>query len=182
MQIMDHAAYDARRKPHPPSEAEIRNQAWQALIGGARGCCFIPIPICFTSVKPAASTNGSLTPRRGVAAVSQQIAAFTPYLLTGKSTPLAGSDPQMPARMFILGDRALLLVANPYYREGSTRLRLPAGWRQQDGGGDHAGVARRGHRDAVAPALNALSERHAEGSPASYPKYPALPPFRQSLS
>ena len=39
----------------------------------------------------------------------------------------------MPARMFILGDRALLLVANPYYREG-TRLRLPAGWRQQDGG------------------------------------------------
>lgn len=23
----------------------------------------------------------------------------------------------MPARMFILGDRALLLVANPYYRE-----------------------------------------------------------------
>lgn len=37
MQIMDHAAYDARRKPHPPSEAEIRNQAWQALIGGAKG-------------------------------------------------------------------------------------------------------------------------------------------------
>ncbi|MEX0631930.1 hypothetical protein M8494_07140 [Serratia ureilytica] len=29
MQIMDHAAYDARRKPHPPSEAEIRNQARQ---------------------------------------------------------------------------------------------------------------------------------------------------------
>lgn len=73
---------------------------------------------------------------RGVAAVSQQIAAFTPYLLTGKSTPLAGSDPQMPARMFVLGDRALLLVANPYYREGSTRLRLPAGWRQQGAGAE----------------------------------------------
>ena len=40
MQIMDHAAYDARRKPHPPSEAEIRNQAWQALIGGAKGLLF----------------------------------------------------------------------------------------------------------------------------------------------
>lgn len=135
MQIMDHAAYDARRKPHPPSEAEIRNQAWQALIGGAKGLLFYSYTDLFYKRKTGRFDQREFDATwRGVAAVSQQIAAFTPYLLTGKSTPLAGSDPQMPARMFILGDRALLLVANPYYREGSTRLRLPAGWRQQDGG------------------------------------------------
>lgn len=135
MQIMDHAAYDARRKPHPPSEAEIRNQAWQALIGGAKGLLFYSYTDLFYKRKTGRFDQREFDATwRGVAAVSQQIAAFTPYLLTGKSTPLAGSDPQMPARMFILGDRALLLVANPYYREGSTRLRLPAGWRQQGEG------------------------------------------------
>ncbi len=135
MQIMDHAAYDARRKPHPPSEAEIRNQAWQALIGGAKGLLFYSYTDLFYKRKTGRFDQREFDATwRGVATVSQQIAAFTPYLLTGKSTPLAGSDPQMPARMFILGDRALLLVANPYYREGSTRLRLPAGWRQQGEG------------------------------------------------
>ncbi|AGE18681.1 TPA: carbohydrate-binding protein CenC [Serratia marcescens] len=139
MQIMDHAAYDARRKPHPPSEAEIRNQAWQALIGGAKGLLFYSYTDLFYKRKTGRFDQREFDATwRGVAAVSQQIAAFTPYLLTGKSTPLAGSDPQMPARMFILGDRALLLVANPYYREGSTRLRLPAGWRQQGAGAEIA--------------------------------------------
>lgn len=38
--------------------------------------------------------------------------------------------------MFILGDRALLLAANPYYREANTRLRLPAGWRPQEAGAE----------------------------------------------
>ncbi|MEX0631931.1 hypothetical protein M8494_07145 [Serratia ureilytica] len=91
-----------------------------------------------------------------MAAVSQQIAAFTPYLLTGKSTPLA-KQPSNAGADVCSGRSRLLLVANPYYREGSTRLRLPAGWRQQEGGGDPAGVARRGHRDAVAPTLKASS-------------------------
>nr|WP_237730906.1 carbohydrate binding domain-containing protein [Serratia marcescens] len=137
MQIMDHAAYDARRKPHPPSEAEIRNQAWQALIGGAKGLLFYSYTDLFYKRKTGRFDQREFDATwRGVAAVSQQIAAFTPYLLTGKSTPLAGSDPHMPARMFILGDRALLLVANPYYREGSTRLRLPAGWRRQGEGSE----------------------------------------------
>lgn len=83
MQIMDHAAYDARRKPHPPSEAEIRNQAWQALIGGAKGLLFYSYTDLFYKRKTGRFDQREFDATwRGVAAVSQQIAAFTPYLLT----------------------------------------------------------------------------------------------------
>lgn len=184
MQIMDHAAYDARRKPHPPSEAEIRNQAWQALIGGAKGLLFYSYTDLFYKRKTGRFDQREFDATwRGVAAVSQQIAAFTPYLLTGKSTPLAGSNPQMPARMFVLGDRALLLVANPYYREGSTRLRLPAGWRQQEGGRRSSWrcppwAPRRCGSNAESVEL-ALRGRFL---PRPTPKYPILPLARQPLS
>ena len=40
MQIMDHAAYAPGRKPRQPTEAEMRNQAWLGLIGGAKGILF----------------------------------------------------------------------------------------------------------------------------------------------
>lgn len=135
MQIMDHAAYEPNRRPHPPSEMEIRNQAWQALIGGAKGLLFYSYTDLFYKRK-----MGSFNPQEfddvwaGVANVAQQIAAFTPYLLAGDSIKLTPDGATVPARMFILGDRALLLAVNPYYRAATTQLQLPDGWVQSDGG------------------------------------------------
>ncbi|HEJ9094091.1 TPA: carbohydrate-binding protein CenC [Serratia odorifera] len=132
IQIMDHAAYDPRRRPHQPNEDEIRSQAWQALIGGANGLLFYSYTDLFYRRQ-----QGRLYPQaqadswRGVAAVALQIKSFTPYLLSGRRLTPIGSNPAIPARIFADQRRALLLVTNPFYRPVTLRLQLPAGWHHQ---------------------------------------------------
>ncbi|HEI8866027.1 TPA: carbohydrate-binding protein CenC [Serratia odorifera] len=132
IQIMDHAAYDPRRRPHQPNEDEIRSQAWQALIGGANGLLFYSYTDLFYRRQ-----GGRLYPQaqadswRGVAAVALQIRSFTPYLLSGQRLAPIGSNPAIPARIFVDQRRALLLVTNPFYHPVSLRLQLPAGWYHQ---------------------------------------------------
>ncbi|MBL3523376.1 carbohydrate-binding protein CenC [Serratia plymuthica] len=132
MQIMDHAAYAPKRKPRQPTEAEMRNQAWLGLIGGAKGILFYSYTDLFYKRQ-----RGGFSQRefdavwRGVASVAQQIVSFNPYLLSGESVLLQGNNTAIPARLFINGERGLVLIANPYYRPMSARFDLPAGWRAQ---------------------------------------------------
>lgn len=129
IQIMDHAAYDSRRKAHQPSQQEIRNQVWQALIGGAQGLLFYSYTDLFYKQK-----NGQFSQQEfdgiwhDVAAVAQQIGEFKPYLLSGQSQLLTGDNTEVAARLFMHGDRGLLMLVNPYYKPVSTRFVLPMGW------------------------------------------------------
>ncbi len=130
IQVMDHAAYDNRRPAHQPSEQEVRNQAWQALIGGAQGILFYSYTDLFYKKK-----SGQFSPQefddawRGIAHVARQIASLAPYLLSGQSIKLQTGDEGVAARIFIDRQHAQLLVANPYYRQQSVSLTLPDGWR-----------------------------------------------------
>lgn len=132
-QIMDHAAYSPGRKPHQPSEAEMRNQAWLGLIGGAKGILFYSYTDLFYK-----RNRGTFRQQefdgiwQGVAKVAQEIVSFTPYLLSGESLMLYGNNTAIPARLFIDGGRGLVLVVNPYYRPMSVRFALPAGWQWQE--------------------------------------------------
>lgn len=132
MQIMDHAAYAPGRKPRQPTEAEIRNQAWLGLIGGARGILFYSYTDLFYKRQRGGFSQQEFDAIwRGVASVAQQIVSFEPYLLSGESRLLQGNNTAIPARLFIRGDRGLVLIANPYYRQMSARFDLPAGWQAQ---------------------------------------------------
>lgn len=132
MQIMDHAAYAPGRKPRQPTEAEIRNQAWLGLIGGARGILFYSYTDLFYKRQRGGFSQQEFDAIwRGVAGVAQQIVSFEPYLLSGESRLLQGNNTAIPARLFIRGDRGLVLIANPYYRQMSARFDLPAGWQAQ---------------------------------------------------
>lgn len=129
IQIMDHAAYDSRRAPHQPSEQEVRNQAWQALIGGAQGLLFYSYTDLFYKKKSGQFSQNEFDDNwRGVANVAQQIASLGPYLLSGQSVALQSSFDTIPARVFIDRHRAILLVANPFYHQQATLLTLPDGW------------------------------------------------------
>lgn len=129
IQIMDHAAYNPQRLPHLPTEQEIRSQAWSALIGGARGLLFYSYTDLFYLQK-----RGQFSLRefernwQGIAAVSQEIAHFSPYLLSGQSELLQGDNPALFARMFMGDRRALVLVTNPFYQAKTSTFPLPKGW------------------------------------------------------
>ena len=132
MQIMDHAAYAPGRKPRQPTEAEIRNQAWLGLIGGAKGLLFYSYTDLFYKRQRGGFSQQEFEAIwRGVASVTQQIVSFNPYLLSGESTLLQGNNTAIPARLFINGEQGLVLIANPYYRPMSARFDLPAGWQAQ---------------------------------------------------
>jgi len=110
----------------------MRNQAWLGLIGGAKGILFYSYTDLFYKRQ-----RGGFSQRefdavwRGVASVAQQIVSFNPYLLSGESVLLQGNNTAIPARLFINGERGLVLIATPYYRPMSARFDLPAGWRAQ---------------------------------------------------
>nr|WP_223524893.1 hypothetical protein [Serratia ureilytica] len=132
MQIMDHAAYEPHRKPRQPSEAEIRNQAWLGLIGGVKGLLFYSYTDLFYKRRSGDFNQQEFDGIwQGVARVAQQIDSFTPYLLSGESATLSGNNTAVPARLFIDGERGLVLIANPYYRPMAARFDLPPGWRWQ---------------------------------------------------
>lgn len=132
MQIMDHAAYAPGRKPRQPTEAEIRNQAWLGLIGGAKGILFYSYTDLFYKRQRGGFSQQEFEAIwRGVTSVAQQIVSFNPYLLSGESTLLQGNNTAIPARLFINGEQGLVLIANPYYRPMSARFDLPTGWQAQ---------------------------------------------------
>lgn len=129
IQIMDHAAYDSRRKPHQPSEQEIRNQAWQALIGGAQGLLFYSYTDLFYKRRLGQFSQQEFDGVwAGVARVAQQVAVLSPYLLSGQSIALSTHNDAVTARVFIERRHAILLVANPVYHPQQVSLTLPPRW------------------------------------------------------
>ncbi|WP_431222009.1 carbohydrate-binding protein CenC [Serratia sp. L9] len=129
IQIMDHAAYDSRRAPHQPSEQEVRNQAWLALIGGAQGLLFYSYTDLFYKKKSGRFSQNEFDDIwRGIANVAQEIASLEPYLLSGQSVILPTRFDAITARVFIDRQRAILLVANPFYHPQAIVLTLPDGW------------------------------------------------------
>lgn len=131
IQIMDHAAYDSRRQARAPTEDEVRAQAWLALIGGARGLLFYSYNDLFYQQQRGRFERAAFAAQwRGIARVARQISSFSPYLLTGDSVTLQLEGPAA-ARIFVRGDSALLLAANPEARTVTLRLTLPDGWHHQ---------------------------------------------------
>ncbi|MCR1000880.1 carbohydrate-binding protein CenC [Serratia rubidaea] len=131
IQIMDHAAYDSRRQARAPTEDEVRAQAWLALIGGARGLLFYSYNDLFYQQQRGRFERAAFAAQwRGIARVARQIRSFSPYLLTGDGVTLRLEGPAA-ARIFVRGDSALLLAANPEARTVTLSLTLPDGWHHQ---------------------------------------------------
>ena len=131
-QLMDWAVYK-KQPPHPPSRDEMRNQAYQAIIGGAKGLIFYTYYDMFFEKYPRddSTRNEALFQKRwaDAAAMGQEIKALTPAILQGKNVTLSlPQSSEIKASALQYQNQLLILLANPYYEEKSVTLELPQGW------------------------------------------------------
>jgi hypothetical protein len=131
-QIMDWAVYQKDRKPKPPTLDEMRNQAYQAIISGAKGMVFYSYYDLFHEKWPR---NESFSVEyfnerwKGVSSMSKEISALIPMLLAGKEKPLtilANDGAVISAKEY--NGELFILLANPYYKLKSLSINIPAGW------------------------------------------------------
>jgi hypothetical protein len=131
-QLMDWAVY--KKKPsHQPSRDEMRNQAYQAIIGGAKGLIFYTYYDLFFEKYPRndSTRNEALFQKRwaDAAAMGQEIKALTPAILGGKNVALSlPESASVKASALEYQNELLILLANPYYEEKSVTLELPKSW------------------------------------------------------
>lgn len=131
-QIMDWAVYTPGRAPRPPTRDEMRNQAYQAIIGGAKGLIFYAYQDLFQEKYPRGALNQAAFDRRwpDVAAMAQEIKGVAPAVLHGKTVALnIPAKSKVKVRAIETENELLLLLANPYYEGNSITLEIPAGWK-----------------------------------------------------
>src|SRR5690606_23810895 len=131
-QVMAWAVYTPGREPRPPTRDEMRNQAYQALIGGAKGLLFYAYQDLFHQKYPRGPLNQEPSNRRwpDAAAMAPVIAPGSRAILHGKVVALiTPAKSKVKVRAIEHENELLLLVANPYYEENSVTLKLPAGWK-----------------------------------------------------
>jgi hypothetical protein len=132
-QLMDWSIYRPNQPPHPPSRDEMRNQAYQAIIGGAKGLIFYTYYDMFFEKYPRndSTRNEALFQKRwaDAAAMGQEINALIPAILQGKNVTLSlPQSAEIKASALEYQNQLLILLANPYYEEKSITLELPQGW------------------------------------------------------
>jgi len=132
-QLMDWAVYRKNQKSHQPSCDEMRNQAYQAIIGGAKGLIFYTYYDLFFEKYPRndSTRNEALFQKRwaDAAAMGQEINALIPAILSGKNIALSlPQSADVKASALEYHNELLILLANPYYEQQSLTLTLPKGW------------------------------------------------------
>jgi hypothetical protein len=131
-QLMDWAVYK-KQPSHQPSRDEMRNQAYQAIIGGAKGLIFYTYYDLFFEKYPRndSTRNEALFQKRwaDAAAMGQEIKALTPAILGGQNVALSlPESASVKASALEYQNELLILLANPYYEEKSVTLELPKSW------------------------------------------------------
>lgn len=132
-QMMDWAVYKKNQESHSPSLDELRNQAYQAIIGGAKGLIFYTYYDMFFEKYPRndSTRNEALFLKRwaNAAAMGQEIKALIPAILNGQNIALSlPQSASIKASALEYQNDLLILLANPYYEEKSVTLELPQGW------------------------------------------------------
>ena len=134
-QLMDWHVYRPDSKVHPPSLDELRNQAYQAIINGAKGLIWYSYyDLMYTKSRPRdkSTEDMDIFNRRWKDAVKMtaEINQIVPVVLANKKVPLESpQDASIEVGAWKDENQLLLLLANPYYEEKSITLTLPAGWR-----------------------------------------------------
>ena len=129
-QMMSWGSYNASIKSHFPTRDELRNQAYQAIINGAKGLIFYTYNGLYLE-KPAIY-NTEFFDRHwpDVVAMTREIQPLIPAILNGKNIPLTiPADAKVEVGALQYQHQLLILLANPYYREEKITLPLPAGWK-----------------------------------------------------
>lgn len=136
-QIFDWHSYLPEQKSHQPSLDEMRNQAYQALIHGAKGLVFYSYfdlkYIKYRREKDAIDWDVFHERWGDVAAMAQELKNITPIILQDKQVPLTLPDnAKIEAAAWQDGEELVMLLANPYYEQNSITFKLPDGWQIKD--------------------------------------------------
>ena len=133
-QMMDWSVYRPELKQHSPSRDELRNQAYQAIINGAKGLIFYTYYDMMYEKFPRteATKNPELFKQRWeqAAAMGREINALIPAILHGVKAPLTlPANARVEANALTYNGELLILLANPYYSAEKLTLSLPQGWK-----------------------------------------------------
>lgn len=135
-QIFDNATYH-NIPSRQPTRDEMRNQAYQAIINGAKGLLFYSYFDLFREKLPrdASTINQELFEQRwkDVSAMGKEIQQLIPALLEGKTVALPPTDEKNVQRSALeYNDQFLILVANPFYEAKTISLAFPEGYRVEN--------------------------------------------------
>lgn len=136
-QLMDWAVYHEDRKQHPPSLAEMRNQAYQAIINGATGLIWYSYYDMMYEKYPRGESTKNMTlfHRRwqDASSMAQEINTIIPAILNGKRISLeAQPGSKVEAGALQYNNQLLIMLANPYYQAEKVTIALPKGWQIKD--------------------------------------------------
>jgi len=135
-QMFNWSVYHKEYPDHAPTLDEMRNQAYQALIGGAKGLIWysyfdLPYKSYDEKYKTRQKDMAYFATRwKDITSMASEINAVIPLILKNKAVPL-----QLPADAAIKinawqdENSLVLLMANPYYVEKGVTLTLPDGWK-----------------------------------------------------
>lgn len=132
-QIMDWAVYIKDRKPKPPTLDEMRNQTYQALIGGAKGLLYYTYYDLFQVQyprKPELDYENFNKIWKDVRAMSQETQEVIPLILEGKDSRIdILNNEGIVAKAIEFNNALYIMLANPYYTVRNVSVNLPAGWK-----------------------------------------------------
>jgi len=136
-QIFDWAVYNEGTEQVQPTLDEMRNQAYQALIGGATGLIWYSYFDLFYGKAPRdwAKMDMELFRQRwkDVSAMGREVDGITPIILKDQKVPLdLPEKAEVEAAAWQDGNELLIMLANPHYQEKSIAFALPRGWKIQD--------------------------------------------------
>lgn len=130
-QIFDWGVYPKEStSSHPPSLDEMRNQAYQALIHGAKGLIFYSYFDLWYEAGTRVSRQSEFDKRwPDVLALSREMQGVLPVILEGSDVSAKVLGPsRVEVRALQRGDDLVVLAANPYYEPASVTMIIPAGW------------------------------------------------------
>lgn len=133
-QIFDWAVYKNGQKSHQPTLDEMRNQAYQAIINGARGLMFYSyFDLWYDSTERRVRKPEVFEQRwPAVAEMAGEIKALLPTIMHNRKVALTlPSKARVEAGAWEFQNELWILLANPYYTEEKIVLTLPQGWKIQ---------------------------------------------------
>jgi len=132
-QIFDNATYH-NIPSRQPTRDEMRNQAYQAIINGAKGLLFYSYFDLFREKLPrdASTISEKLFQQRwkDVATMGEEIQQLIPALLEGKAIePPPTEEKEVQRSVLEYNGQLLILIANPFYEQRTISIAFPEGYR-----------------------------------------------------
>jgi hypothetical protein len=94
-----------------PTPLEVRNMTYQALLGGAKGILY------YTYYDEAWYLPEHSELWEGLKTLNQELKSLSPWFLEGRYQPLKSTRPTLKGGVWVLKQRALLIVVNTSQRE-----------------------------------------------------------------